>query len=134
MAAAAYDVAALALKGPDTTLNFPNLLLSYPIPASKSASDIRAAAAIAAEATRARMALESSNREGKEEEAEAEAEAENINDETTSRTCSDDEFIDEEALLNMPSLLVSMAEGVLMSTSRIQSKSSSDESMELYLN
>ena len=128
MAAAAYDVAALALKGPDTTLNFPNLLLSYPIPASKSASDIRAAAAIAAEATRARMALESSNREGKEEEAEAEAEAENINDETTSRTCSDDEFIDEEALLNMPSLLVDMAEGLLISPPRIQSKSSSDES------
>jgi|UniRef100_A0A2N9FUQ7 hypothetical protein len=122
MAAAAYDVAALALKGPDTTLNFPNSILSYPIPASTSAVDIRAAAATAAEAVRVRMALENSNQRVKQ------ADEEEITDETTSRTCSDDDFIDEEAILNMPSLLANMAEGMLMTPPRIQSKSSSDES------
>jgi hypothetical protein len=112
MAAAAYDVAALTLKGPDTVLNFPNLILSYPIPASKSASDIRAAAAAAAEATRVRMDLERSNQRGRQVE----------------ETSSDDEFIDEEAILNMPSLLANMAEGMLITPPRILSKSSSDES------
>ena len=110
MAAAAYDVAALALKGPDATLNFPNSILSYPIPISTSASDIRAAAASAAMMKRGRVEEETTS-----------------TDETTCRKCSDDEFIDEEALLNMPSLLVNMAEGMLMTPPRIQSKSSSSD-------
>ena len=48
MAATAYDVASIALKGPDTDLNFPDMIHSYPKVASTSASDIRAAAASAA--------------------------------------------------------------------------------------
>ena len=129
MAAAAYDVASLALKGPDTPLNFPNSILSYPVPASTSASDIRAAAASAAEGVRLRSDWESSNnnqREKEEEEEDLEK-----NDETLCRTrttCSDDEdeFLDEEALLNMPNLLRNMAQGMLMSPPMIQSKPSSD--------
>ncbi|KAM4069114.1 hypothetical protein ACB094_12G064900 [Castanea mollissima] len=115
MAAAAYDAAALALKGHDTALNFPNSRLTYPIPASASASDIRAAAASAAEAARVRTESESSSGGGAQ-----------TNVETASRV--EDEFIDEEELLNMPNLLVDMAEGMLMSPPRIESKSSSDES------
>jgi hypothetical protein len=115
MAAAAYDVASLALKGPGTALNFPNSIRSYPVPASNSATDIRAAAASAAEGARV-----TSNQREKEE----------TNNETLCRTtCSDDddEFIDEEALLYMPNLLLNMAQGLLMSPPRnIQSKSSSD--------
>ena len=109
MAAMAYDVAALALKGPDTVLNFPNLILWYPIPLSTSPVDIRAAAASAA----AKMMERSS---------------ESSHEATHLRSSEEEYFIDEEELLNMPNLLVNMAEGMLLTPPRIQSKSSSDES------
>ncbi|XP_050249721.1 ethylene-responsive transcription factor ERF025-like [Quercus robur] len=109
MAATAYDVAALALKGPDTVLNFPDLILWYPIPLSSSPVDIRAAAASAAEAMMGRS-------------------SESSHEATHLRSTEDEYFIDEEELLNMPSLLVNMAEGMLLTPPRIQSKSSSDES------
>lgn len=117
MAAAAYDAAALALKGHDTALNFPNSRLTYPTPASASASDIRAAAASAAEAARVRTESESSSRGALEQATTVE---------TASRV--EEEFVDEEELLNMPNLLVDMAEGMLVSPPRIESNSSSDES------
>lgn len=118
MAAAAYDVAALALKGPDATLNFPNLILSYPIPVSTSPSDIQAAAARAAEA-RARKSDTGSTAEDPETRRPE-------NKDTSSGGQVGEEFIDEEDLLNMPSLLVDMAEGMLVSPPRIESKSSDD--------
>ncbi|XP_030931033.1 ethylene-responsive transcription factor ERF026-like [Quercus lobata] len=112
MAATAYDVAALALRGPNTVLNFPDLILWYPIPLSKSPVDIRAAAACAAEARMERSSESSSDHQ-----------------ETTHlKRTGEEHFTDEEELLNMPSLLVNMAEGMLLTPPRIQSKSSSDES------
>ncbi|XP_059448213.1 ethylene-responsive transcription factor ERF026-like [Corylus avellana] len=107
MAAAAYDVAALALKGPGTLLNLPNSILSFPIPASTSATDIQAAAASAAEAMGQRR-------------------SENEVLSCSSSWVGEAEFIDEEALLNMPNFLADMAEGMLVSPPRMESKSSDD--------
>ncbi|XP_042034335.1 ethylene-responsive transcription factor TINY-like [Salvia splendens] len=48
MAARAHDVAALSIKGASATLNFPELTLALPRPASLSPRDVQAAAAKAA--------------------------------------------------------------------------------------
>ncbi|XP_010442714.1 PREDICTED: ethylene-responsive transcription factor ERF025-like [Camelina sativa] len=111
MAAAAYDVAALALKGSDAVLNFPGLALTYVPPVSNSAADIRAAASKAAEMKQpdpgeAEKVLDPTGQPGKEEEVVVEGE-------------EGFEFMDEEEMLNMPTLLTEMAEGMLMSPPRM---------------
>jgi len=111
MAAAAYDVAALALKGPDTPLNFPNSILSYPIPASLSATDIRAAAAAAAQARIVRAPQES---------------GQVVNPDIGQELERREEYYDEDELLNMPNLLDDMARGMQVSPPRITSFSSDD--------
>ncbi|KAK4838518.1 hypothetical protein QYF36_014365 [Acer negundo] len=121
MAATAYDVAALALKGPDAGLNFPNMILFYPIPASTSASDIRAAAARAVEEREQRSISGSRPYPGG-------GEGTTTSSSGTCMASSGQEFIDEDALLNMPSLLVDMAEGMLVSPPRIKSPPSDEDS------
>lgn len=121
MAAAAYDVAALALKGPDTPLNFPNFILSYPIPASLSANDIRAAAAAAAEARLERPAESTGQNLAAEGSG---SRAENV--EGGGSVEKSEEFIDEDELLNMPNLLDDMARGMQVSPPRLKSPSSDD--------
>ncbi|KAI8014867.1 Ethylene-responsive transcription factor ERF025 [Camellia lanceoleosa] len=113
MAAAAYDAAALALKGPNTPLNFPKSLLSYPVAASSSAIDVRAAAAAAAAAA-ARLQKQS----GPE------------SDENTCQTRTDsgqEFFMDDEEIFDMPNLLVDMAKGMLMSPPRMMKPPPSDD-------
>ncbi|XP_030534448.1 ethylene-responsive transcription factor ERF027-like [Rhodamnia argentea] len=95
MAAAAYDVAALALKGPGALLNFPSSVLTYPIPPSASPSDVRAAASRAAASRLPRWDLNM--------------------DPNARMAASGQEFVDEDAILNMPNLLANMAEGMLVS-------------------
>lgn len=144
MAAAAYDVAALALKGPDTALNFPASVLEYPIPASTSATDIRFAAAKAAESRQPKPeTAEGTTSTNREENVIGRAEAEPsqlkpegsdskqpedwpVNEEISTPETAGGEFIDEEAILNMPNLLVNMAEGMLVSPPRINTPSSDD--------
>ncbi|XP_065869006.1 ethylene-responsive transcription factor ERF027-like [Euphorbia lathyris] len=113
MAAAAYDVAALSLKGPDTPLNFHDYRLSYPIPKSTSATDIRDAAASAAAARRLKIESESNQDRTQSNQVE-------------STSSSGQEFMDEEAILNMPNLLVHMARGMLVSPPRINIPKSDD--------
>lgn len=112
MAAAAYDVAALALKGPDAVLNFPESVLSYPVPASPSPSDVRAAAAAAAAARQRRAGT------GEKSEQSEEVKNEEMGCDDTSS--SGQEFMDEEAIFGMPNMLVDMAEGMLLSPPRIK--------------
>ncbi|CAL1405051.1 unnamed protein product [Linum trigynum] len=121
MAAAAYDVAALALKGPNNThLNFPSSIVSYPVlPPSPSASDIRAAAARAAVA---RLPKPVSVATTAGPPAASEDEKVMIVEE------EEEEFMDVDELLNMPNLLVDMAGGMMVSPPRIDTSSSVDDS------
>ncbi|KAJ0265544.1 AP2/ERF domain-containing protein [Hirschfeldia incana] len=100
MAAAAYDVAALALKGEKVVLNFPESIGSYPLPVSSSAAHIRNAAAKAAATVGAAAAAKG-----------VEKKEEKYWDGAGS---SATEFVDEEELLNMPGLLEDMAKGMMV--------------------
>lgn len=101
MAAAAYDVAALALKGGNVVLNFPESIGSYPLPVSSSADHIRKAAAKAAATVGAAAAA---TKEGEKKE---ETYCDGAGSSAT-------EFVDEEELLNMPGLLEDMAKGMMV--------------------
>ena len=115
MAAAAYDVAALALKGSDAVLNFPGSVATYPVPASTSAVDIRNAATAAAALKKAELSNNQLLRQSQNDDS-------TMNAGLTSGT----EYLDEEAIFDMPNLLVDMAEGMLVSPPRINS---SDDSL-----
>lgn len=111
MAAVAYDVAALALKGSEAVINFPNHVHWYPVPGSASPTAIRNAAGAAA-------ALIGS------ETGEKSVSADEFNYSTAASVFTetgDHEFVDEEALFDMPNLLADMAEGMLMSPPRMTS-------------
>ncbi|KAF3795418.1 Dehydration-responsive element-binding protein 1D [Nymphaea thermarum] len=103
MAARAYDVAALSLRGKSALLNFADSARLLPRPTSTRPSDIQAAALAAAEAFRPRGQTGEVKRQGRRDQAAA----------IGGEECS--EFVDEEALFNMPALLASMAEGLLLS-------------------
>ncbi|XP_022766105.1 ethylene-responsive transcription factor ERF024-like [Durio zibethinus] len=106
MAAIAYDVAALALKGQDAELNFPNSAASLPVPASTSPRDIQAAATSAAAALGAANDALFGN------------EARN-NPIVPEKPITADEFVDEDLIFDMPNVLVNMAEGMLLSPPRL---------------
>ncbi|KAK6147141.1 hypothetical protein DH2020_018053 [Rehmannia glutinosa] len=109
MAAVAYDVAALALKGKRAELNFPDSASSLPVPYSTSPRDIQSAAASAAAAAGAAMdALIG----GSDVETAAAAESEQP-------TVVVSEFVDEDMIFDLPNVLSSMAQGLLISPPRV---------------
>ncbi|ESQ35568.1 hypothetical protein EUTSA_v10009659mg [Eutrema salsugineum] len=133
MAAAAYDVAAMALKGREAILNFPGSATSYPVPGSTSAADIRAAAAAAA-------AMKGCEEEEEEEKAKKTTSSSSFSksrsrdfhvagDMASSSWCGT-EFMDEEEVLNMPNLLANMAEGMMVAPPPWMSSRPLDDSPE----
>ncbi|KAG6781014.1 hypothetical protein POTOM_013894 [Populus tomentosa] len=118
MAAAAYDVAVLALKGADAVLNFPSSAGTYPVPASTSPTDIRNAANAAAALKKAEMSYNEALVE----------QPRNDSAVGTFFASGGEEFVDEEALFDMPNLLVDMAGGMLLSPPRITSSPSDHDS------
>jgi len=117
MAAIAYDVAALALKGKNAELNFPNSSSSLPVPASSSARDIQMAAASAAAALgAANDALMSNNNEGSNHNVSVEPQEFFSGGNENSYNVN--EFVDEDLIFDMPNVLVNMAEGMLLSPPR----------------
>lgn len=121
MAAAAYDAATLALKGPDAILNFPDLAPTYPIPASLSPADIRAAAASAAAAREPPQEPQVLDQAP----ATSPTDLVDINKDVSESTAGhnqmgQDQFVDEEELFDMPNLLADMAEGMLVSPPRMK--------------
>ncbi|KAF8006837.1 hypothetical protein BT93_K0987 [Corymbia citriodora subsp. variegata] len=121
MAAVAYDVAALALKGPEAELNFPASAASLPTPASSLPRDIQAAAASAAAAAgAARDAL------GPPRTVQGEGQGQASSKRRSEGNASGNmnEFVDEEMIFNMPNVLANMAEGMLLSPPRLDVDSS----------
>ncbi|WCJ34362.1 Integrase-type DNA-binding superfamily protein [Euphorbia peplus] len=119
MAAVAYDVAALALKGRDAELNFPNSAASLPVPASGSPRDIQAAAASAAAALgAARDALGIVNGGCINQTVNV------VQNEIRPNVVN--EFVDEDLIFDMPNVLANMAEGMLLSPPRLDFPAAGD--------
>ncbi|XP_019156063.1 PREDICTED: ethylene-responsive transcription factor ERF025-like [Ipomoea nil] len=115
MAAAAYDVAALALRGSEAVLNFPAHASRYPVPATSSPADIRSAATSGA----AMFQVQSSG-----DQPAGTASSRQLRNDAQPPPAG--EYIDEEALFDMPNLLVDMAGGMMVSPPRINPVSSDD--------
>ncbi|XP_022144757.1 dehydration-responsive element-binding protein 1D-like [Momordica charantia] len=113
MAAVAYDVAALALKGESASLNFPELAHSFPRATSSSASinHIRTMAVEAAEAVSSDGILSiPSNLSSSLSLCSSSVSGEKVVPEGSSKRL----FIDEEELFNMPAIIAGMAEGLIL--------------------
>lgn len=114
MAARAYDVAALALRGDDAILNFGDSARCIPRAQSSSPKDIRIAAFQAAEAFRPSQDANSSPVSSPMSLLLGDSfeDAKHVQDRVSDSSRS--LFLDEEAFFNVPVFINSMAEGLLL--------------------
>ncbi|KAF8780220.1 hypothetical protein HU200_001888 [Digitaria exilis] len=122
MAAAAYDAAALALRGAEAALNFPGAAAARPAPASSSPDDIRAAAASAAAAM---VGPGGGQCAGHYSHLPQQPAGESCGSEAAAGASSEQRagesrrIVDEDEVFQMPRLLEGMAEGLMMSPPRL---------------
>lgn len=113
MAARAYDVAALALKGESASLNFPEAACVLPrVKSSSSIRDIQCAATKAAQAFPYVKSSSSSSSSS--------FSSSSLPLSLSVAAASRKLFLDEEELFNMPRLLDSMAEGLIITPLSMQ--------------
>lgn len=105
MAARAYDVAALALRGPSAPLNFPDSEWLAPRAKSSSAEDVQAAAAEVARSFRPGKSSGSGH---------------DLSEAQSGSKVSFGDFVDEDELFNTRGLLADMAEGLLIPPPPVQ--------------
>lgn len=121
MAARAHDVAVLAFRGKSACLNFADSAWKLPVPASTSAVDVRKAASEAAEMFRPRESIELVHRSNdftNDHNGEVSIYNSEMNNISGESSAPAPEFIDEEAIFDMPGLLVDMAGGLMLSPPR----------------
>ncbi|KAL5208654.1 hypothetical protein ABZP36_033089 [Zizania latifolia] len=98
MAARAHDVAALAIKGRAAHLNFPNLAHELPRPATAAPKDVQAAAALAAAGDYPASAISGADKNPDASDASA-------------RSASPPPDTDDDALFDLPDLLLDLRYG-----------------------
>ncbi|XP_021844435.2 dehydration-responsive element-binding protein 1A-like [Spinacia oleracea] len=124
MAARAHDVAALALRGSTACLNFADSAWRLRVPASTNTRDIQQAAAEAAEAFRgggSEVYVGENSNMSNNNVNNVTMQASGGGNEVRTNTNNNEvlhqqnaEYVDEEAVYNMPGLLQNMAEGMLL--------------------
>ncbi|XP_060178476.1 ethylene-responsive transcription factor ERF027-like [Lycium barbarum] len=138
MAAVAYDVAVLAIKGSENVkLNFPHHVNRYPkLPSSFSPEDIRNAVATAVveiapqgnnvSSTGSRGGATTCNEGGSIESSSSGNYPMQIVSGSTQMITTEGEYVDEEALFDFPNFVVNMAEAMMVSPPRVYSSSKED--------
>ncbi|KAI3838879.1 hypothetical protein MKX03_002655 [Papaver bracteatum] len=114
MAARAYDVAALALRGESAPLNFEDSLTALPRAKSSSSRDIQAAVAEASHCFPLPTDFTASSSSAPSSFTSASSSRHVENAENGTESSLKTAFLDEEAFFNMPSLISGMAEGMLL--------------------
>ncbi|GLJ50569.1 hypothetical protein SUGI_1077280 [Cryptomeria japonica] len=127
MAARAHDAAAFALRGHSAKFNFPDLIHSLPCPATSSATDIQAAAVEAAYSYSQQplkqqvpqLCSETNSDDNNDSFLDPEGLPQNQSESTNITVTQKEKKVMVDSWLDWPSLLMNIADGVLMGSSLV---------------